>query len=78
MVEKAVHPSFIEIEFTSRLPCTHFRPASMTSNFELSIITGIRAMSGSAALGSRIDHGLYPVDQAFVHVDVVICAPFAT
>jgi hypothetical protein len=44
-------PSFIEIELTIALPCTHFRPASMTDHFELSIITGTRAMSGSARSG---------------------------
>ena len=35
------------------LPCTHFRPASITSHLELSIITGTRAMSGSAAIRLR-------------------------
>jgi hypothetical protein len=46
-------PSFIEIELTIALPCTHFRPASITSHLELSIITGTRAMSGSAAIRFR-------------------------
>jgi hypothetical protein len=43
----------MEIEFTIGLPCTHFRPASITLHFELSIITGTRAMSGSAATRLR-------------------------
>jgi hypothetical protein len=38
----------------------------MTSHFELSIITGTRAMSGSAAISHRLDR----VEQAFVHVYV--------
>jgi len=46
-------PSFIEIELTIGLPCTHLRPASITLHFELSIITGTRAMSGSAATRLR-------------------------
>ena len=35
------------------LPCTHLSPASMTLHFELSIITGTRAMSGSLAMRFR-------------------------
>ena len=46
-------PSFMEIELTTGLPCTHFRPASMIANLEESIITGTRAMSGSAAIRLR-------------------------
>ena len=34
-------------------PCTHFSPASMTDHFELSIITGTRAISGSVATRLR-------------------------
>jgi hypothetical protein len=51
---KPPRPSFMEIELTSGLPCTHFRPASITSHFEESIISGTRAMSGSAAMRFRI------------------------
>ena len=40
-------PFFKLIEFTTALPCTHLRPASITLHFELSIIIGTRAMSGS-------------------------------
>ena len=35
------------------MPCTHFRPASITDHFELSIITGTRAISGSVAMKFR-------------------------
>ena len=35
------------------LPCTHFRPASITSHFELSIMIGTRAISGSPATRLR-------------------------
>jgi hypothetical protein len=35
------------------LPCTHFRPASITSHFDESIMIGTRAMSGSAAIRLR-------------------------
>ena len=41
------------IELTIGLPETHFSPASITVHFELSIITGTRAMSGSAAISFR-------------------------
>ena len=46
-------PSFMEIEFTIGLPCTTLRPASITSNFEESIIIGTRLMSGSEAISLR-------------------------
>ena len=71
VVQEASSPSFIEIELTIGLPCTHFRPASITSHFDESIITGTRAMSGSAAMRLRnVGHRLDRVDQALVHVDV--------
>ncbi len=38
---------------TTPLPCTHFRPASSTDHRELSIITGMRATSGSVAIRLR-------------------------
>ena len=41
------------IELTIDLPCTHFSPASITSHLEESIISGTRAMSGSAAIRLR-------------------------
>ena len=46
-------PSFMEIELTIGLPCTHFRPASITSHLELSIMIGVLAMSGSAEIRLR-------------------------
>ena len=42
-------PSFIEMELTIDLPCTHLSPASMTSHLEESTIRGTREMSGSVA-----------------------------
>ena len=42
-------PSFSEMEFTMDLPCTHFKPASITAHLEESIIIGILAISGSEA-----------------------------
>ena len=38
------------MELTTLLPCTTLRPASMISHLELSIITGTRAISGSAPI----------------------------
>ena len=53
------------------LPCRHFRPASITLHFELSTITGTRAMSGSAAIRCRNSHHrLFGIEHALVHVDV--------
>ena len=53
------------------LPWTHFSPASITENFDESIITGTRAMSGSAA--TRLRNSTIAASesmQALVHVDV--------
>ena len=50
---KGSSPSFNEIEFTTLFPCTTFKPASMISHFELSIIIGTREISGSAAIKFR-------------------------
>ena len=59
------------IEFTTGLFCTHFSPASITSHLELSIITGTRAISGSAAIRFRKSIiACFRIDQALVHVDV--------
>jgi hypothetical protein len=46
---KSASPSFMEMEFTMALPCTHLRPASMTLHLELSTMMGTRAISGSTA-----------------------------
>ncbi len=37
------------MELTIHFPCIHFRPASITSHFDESIITGTREISGSDA-----------------------------
>ena len=47
---KLSSPSLSEIELTIGLPCVVRRPVSMTSHFELSIISGTRLMSGSEAM----------------------------
>ena len=72
-------PSLRLIELTTPLPWMHFRPASMTDHFELSIITGTRAMSGSEATRFR------KVVMAFSESSIassmftsMICAPFST
>ena len=68
---KASSPSFIEIELTIGLPCTHFRPASITST--LGAVDHHRH-AGDVGLGrdevEELDHRLLGVDQALVHVDV--------
>ena len=46
---KSASPSFRLIELTTGFPGTHLSPASSTDHFELSIITGTRAISGSVA-----------------------------
>ena len=46
-------PSLRLIEFTTPLPCTHLRPASITVHFEESIMIGTRPMSGSAAISFK-------------------------
>ncbi len=68
---KAASPSFMEIEFTTGLPCTHLSPASITENFEESTMTGTRAMSGSAAIRLRkVTIACLGIEQALVHVHV--------
>ena len=67
----ASSPSFIEIELTIGLPCTHFSPASMTAHFER---VDHHRHAGDVGLGGdeveELDHRLLGVDQALVHVDV--------
>ena len=50
LCRKSASPSLSEIELTTDLPWTHFRPASMTDQRELSIMNGTRAISGSVAM----------------------------
>ena len=53
------------------LPCMHFRPASITLQFELSTMIGTRAMSGSGRdVIQKRGHGLLGIEHGFVHVDV--------
>jgi hypothetical protein len=70
-------PSFIEIERRA-LPCTHCRPASITSHFELSIMIGTRARFWLA--GDEIQERPSPPSNRhrLVHVDVDTWAPFST
>jgi hypothetical protein len=49
----ASSPSFRLMELTMALPCTHLSPASITDHLDESIMTGTRAMSGSAAIRFR-------------------------
>ena len=75
----AASPSFIEIEFTTGLPCRHFRPASITENFEESTITGTRAMSGSAAIRLRnVTIACSESSRPSSMLTSMICAPFST
>ena len=67
------------IELTMALPCTHFRPASMTLHLELSIISGTREMSGSEAMRLRnvciaFSESSRPSSMLMSR----ICAPFST
>ena len=76
---KASSPSFIEIELTTALPCAHFKPASITENFEESIITGTRAMSGSAATRLRkVTMAFSESSRPSSMLTSMICAPFST
>ena len=75
----AASPSFIEIEFTTGLPCRHFSPASITENFEESTITGTRAMSGSAAIRLRnVVIAFSESSRPSSMLTSMICAPFST
>ena len=68
---KGSSPSLREIELTIALPCTHLSPASMTSHFEESTMTGTRLMSGSLATSLRKrSMAATAVDHPLVHVDV--------
>ena len=61
------------------LPWMHFRPASITSHFELSIMIGTRAISGSPAIRFRkrtIAALLSSIASSMLMS--MICAPFST
>ena len=76
---KGSSPSFIEMELTIALPCTHFRPASITSHFEESTITGTRLMSGSPATSLRKRSiAATPSIMPSSMLTSMTCAPFST
>ena len=67
------------MELTIALPCTHFSPASITLQRELSIISGTRAISGSAA--SRLRKVRIAFSESSIASSMLtstICAPFST
>ena len=67
------------IELTMALPCTHFRPASITSHLEESIISGTREMSGSEATRFRKrTMAAFESSIASSMLMSMICAPFST
>ena len=67
------------IELTIGLPETHLSPASITLHLELSIITGTRAMSGSAARRLRkVAMASSPSSSASSMLTSMICAPAST
>jgi len=75
----AVSPSFMLIEFTTHLPCTHFSPASITSHLDESIITGTREMSGSEPTRLRkVTIAFFESSIASSMLTSMICAPFST
>ena len=76
---KRSSPSFKEIEFTTHFPCTTFKPASMISHFELSIIIGTREISGSAAIKFRnLVMAYSPSNIPSSILISIICAPPST
>ncbi|GIT12750.1 MAG: hypothetical protein CM1200mP34_1560 [Verrucomicrobiales bacterium] len=72
-------PSFKLIELTMPLPWMHFRPASMTDHFELSIMIGTREMFGSEAI--RLRNRVIAASESSMLSSMftsIICAPFST
>lgn len=76
---KSSSPSLREIEFTIHFPCAHFRPASITLNFEESTISGTRAQSGSEAskFRNRV-MAACPSNRPSSKLTSTTCAPFST
>ena len=67
------------IELTIGLPDTHLRPASITLHFELSIMNGTRAMSGSAAISFRkVVIAVSESSRPSSMLMSMICAPLST
>ena len=61
------------------LPCTHLRPASITLHFELSIMSGTRAMSGSPAIRFRkVTIAFSESSRPSSMLTSSTCAPFST
>ena len=61
------------------LPCTHLSPASITLHFELSIMIGTRAMSGSLAI--RFKKRVIAAAESSIASSMLMsmtCAPFST
>ncbi len=76
---KASSPSFIEMELTIGLPCTFLRPASITSHFEESTISGTLLMSGSEAMSLRKRSiAATPSIMPSSMLTSMTCAPFST
>ena len=69
----------MEIEFTIHFPCTHFKPASIISNLELSIMIGMRAMSGSlCSKFKNVVMASTPSSNASSIFTSSTCAPLST
>ena len=67
------------MELTMALPCTQRRPASITDHFELSIMIGTRAISGSeASIFRKRTMAASESSMASSILISIICAPFST
>ena len=67
------------IELTIGLPETHFRPASITSHLDESIMTGTRLMSGSDVISLRkVVIASTASSSPSSMFTSTICAPFST
>ena len=61
------------------LPCTHCRPASITSHLLLSIISGTRLMSGSLATRFRkVTMAAFESSRPSSMFTSITCAPAST
>ena len=69
----------MEMELTMHFPCTHFKPASIISNFEESIMMGIFAISGSLCTRfKKVVMACTPSSNASSMFTSITCAPFST
>ena len=72
-------PSFMEMELTIGLPCTHRSPASITANLLESIISGTRLMSGSLAMSlTKRSMAATPSIMPSSMLMSMTCAPLST